>query len=297
MRTIPDTEPTKRCAAAHITQWMVDPQWFTEAVRAYQHDRFPIEAAHDGDGDRVLYQVDVAGIAHIPMMGHMMKIDSKFGGTNTLRTRHAVRTAATDTDVKAILLSIDSPGGTVAGTEELARDVANANAVKPVFAHIDDLGASAAMWVASQAGHISANATALVGSIGVVAVLEDSSKAAEKEGITVHVISTGKFKGAGIQGTKITDEHLAEIQEMVDDLNGHFLAAVSDGRQMPMDAVEAIADGRIHIAAKALDMGLIDAVQSGDETVEMIRADIAQRESKLRAANEKVNRRVAGFTV
>lgn len=271
-RTVYDVEPTQRCASNHIAPWMVEPKWFVEAVNAYKAGRFEIEAARtEKDGGRTLYAIDGNGIAYVRLSGHLMKFDSKFGGTSTIRARRAIRMAAADEDAKAILLAIDSPGGTVAGTEELARDVVAAKDQKPVFAHIDDLGASAALWVASQADHLSANKTALVGSIGTVAVIEDSSKAAEKEGIEVHVISTGPFKGAGIPGTKVTDEHLAEMQELVDDLNEHFMQAVSTGRNLPMDAVRAMADGRVHIAQKAKAMGLINAVRPFDATIRHIR--------------------------
>lgn len=293
-KTIPDLEPTKRCAAAHITPWMVEKDWFIKAVKAYQSDQLPIQAARGTEEPRVLFTVDDAGVAMIDISGHLMKSDSKFGGTSTIRTRSAVRMAAADPEVKAILLRIDSPGGTVAGTEELARDIRNAGASKPVIAHIDDLGASAALWIASQAGRVTANETAQVGSIGTVAVLEDSSEMAKKEGIKVHVISTGKFKGAGVPGTKVTDEHLAEIQEVVDDLNEHFLAAISAGRQIPMEAVREMADGSIHLADRALGMGLIDAVQPFDVTIEQIRADIVSRESAKQAERDRTRRRVMG---
>lgn len=295
MNKIIDTEPTKRCAAAHITQWMVEPGWFTEAVRAYQAGRFDFEAAKASEEDRVLFMIDDAGIAHIPIVGHMMKFDSKFGGTNTIRTRQAVRAAAGNPDVKHILILADSPGGTVAGTEELARDVRSAALVKPVTVHIDDLGASALIWVASQATFITANETALVGSIGTVAVLEDSSEAAAKEGIKVHVISTGKFKGAGVPGTEVTSEHLEEMQTLVDDLNEHFLAAISAGRNLPMDDVREMADGRVHIAGKALELGLIDAVQPMDVTIQQIRQDIVTQEAEKQAARDRARKRIAGM--
>ncbi|MBK7804424.1 MAG: S49 family peptidase [Chloracidobacterium sp.] len=81
-----------------------------------------------------------------------------------------------------------------------------------------------------------------------------------KAGVTVHVLRAGSMKGFGTPGTEITDEGLASIQVIVNGLNTFFLDAVSEGRKMEIAQVAAIADGRVHLAAKAKEMGLIDAV-------------------------------------
>jgi signal peptide peptidase SppA len=204
------------------------------------------------------------GVAVIPMAGPMMKGESKYGGANTLGIRAAVRQAANTEEVKGVLLHIDSPGGHVAGTQALAEDVARLNKKKPIHAHIDDMGASAAYWVASRAGRITASPTSEVGSIGVVGVLEDTSKEAELAGIKVHVITTGKFKAMGAPGTEVTDDHLDEAQRLVDDLFGHFRADVRAGRNMSAEQFRAVSDGRTWLAADAKRLGLIDDVASLD---------------------------------
>lgn len=257
------------CAAQHIAHWMIEPTWFAQAVAAVKDGTWEIRSFMDDKPEkRVLYVIDSNGIAIIPLVGPLMKGDSKFGGTtSTVRTRRAVRMATQDSDVRGIMLHIDSPGGTVSGTAELAADVKLADDQKPVHAFIDDLGASAAYWVASQARRVSANATAEVGSIGVVAVVEDSSGQAEAEGIKVHVIATGPFKGAFVDGTEVTPDHLAYLQQRVDEINGHFLRAISKGRKMSMAEVRKAADGRVFGAAVAQEMGLIDAVQRMDKAL------------------------------
>lgn len=272
------------CAARHITDWLLEPSFACRAVAMIRSGTWAAETSHRG-GD-ILFMVE-DGIATIPINGPMMKGDSKFGGTNSLRTRRAIRRAASDESVRGIMLQIDSPGGTVAGTGDLAGDVAAARKKKPVFAHVDDLGASAAFWIASQAEFVSANPTAEVGSIGTVAVVEDSSEAASASGVTVHVISTGEFKGAFVEGTPIPPEHLDMLQERVDDLNGHFLKAVSAGRRMPIADVRKIADGRVHIASKAKGMGLIDAVMTADQAVGALRTRI-DRAARVDKARTKI---------
>lgn len=205
--------------------------------------------------------MDDGQVAVITMRGEMMKAESSFGGASTVATRKKIRAAARDSSVRAIVLHIDSPGGTVAGTEDLADDVFQANKQKPVVAFIEDLGASAAYWVASQAGEIHANNSALVGSIGTFAVIFDSSKMAEDIGVKVHVVKAGDFKGAGVGGTPVTDEQLEEIQQRVNDFNELFLAGVTRGRaDLSLTRVRQIADGRVHIAKRAKELALIDQV-------------------------------------
>ena len=119
---------------------------------------------------------------------------------------------------------------------------------------------------------ITAGRMARVGSIGTVSIIEDTSGEAEKAGIKVHVVSTGAYKGAGAPGTEITEAHLAYAQEMVDDLNSHFLAAINVGRGGKIADLPAVADGRVHIAAKAWSAGLIDEIGSfGDAVGALVR--------------------------
>jgi len=284
---------TADCAARHVGLWLIEPTWFQEAVSQVKAGMWrpntrafntslgvvaeigppagattvkapaPIEEAK---ADKP-YFMDPTGMAVIPIDGQMMKGESKYGGANTIAIRRKVRAAMRDQDVTGIMLLVDSPGGTVAGTQDLAEDVAAANRVKPVFSHIEDLGASAAYWVMSQTRRITATPTSEVGSIGTLAVVEDYSAVAEKKGIKVHVISTGPYKGAGVPGTPITDEQLAYFRERVEAVNTHFLDAVSRGRNVSMGTVQEWADGRVWIADKARTMGLIDGVMLFDNAM------------------------------
>ena len=162
------------------------------------------------------YFVTSEGVGILPLHGPSMKARSKYGGYSTVDARRQLRAMAADERVGAILLHIDSPGGHVAGTKELADDVAAVGQTKPVHAYIEDTGASAAYWVASQARTVAANAMAMVGSLGTFTVLYDLSRMAEMEGVQVHVVSTGERKGAAVPGTPVTDGDLAEAQRLVD---------------------------------------------------------------------------------
>jgi signal peptide peptidase SppA len=227
-------------------------------------------AAAQAAGAGLLTQVQ-AGVAIITLRGVMMKTQASIGpSTSTVLVRRQVRAAAERPDVQAILLVVESGGGTVAGTGELGADVAAAARQKPTLAYIEDVGASAAYWVASQATKVYANAAAIVGSIGTYGVVHDTSGRAEREGIKVHVVRAGAFKGVGTPGTKIDAAHLGEWQRLVDGQNAMFLAAVAAGRRMPTKRVAELADGRAHLAADAVKLGLIDGVATLDSTFQAI---------------------------
>ena len=237
-----------------------------------------IPTAKSSDSDGPGYSLLPSGIAIVSLRGSLMKSPSSFSSsTSTVRARQAVRNAGRDPDVLGALFVIESPGGTVAGTQDLAADIAALEKIKPTAAYCEDLCASAAYWCASQAGMIACNPTALVGSIGTFMSVIDSSGRAEDMKIKVHVIRAGAHKGAGTPGTQITDEHLAEYQRMVDSLNEKFLSGVATGRRMSMDAVRGIADGRVHVGDQAKQLGLVDSVQSMDDTIRQLTERAGQR--------------------
>lgn len=226
-----------------------------------------------GAPDESSYELHVEdGLAIISMVGPMMKADSKFGGVSTVRTRKLVREAMVREDVSQVLMVIESGGGSVSGTKELADEVARAS--KPVTAYINDIGASAAYWVASQAGQIYANEMAEVGSIGVVAVVEDTSGMYEREGVKVHVISTGSMKGAFADGAPVTDEMLEDLQAKVDHINTIFKGSILAGRNIDPEKLDSIADGRTYTAQQAQGFGLIDGVAELETVVADLKKSI-----------------------
>jgi signal peptide peptidase SppA len=162
-----------------------------------------------------------------------------FGATGSEDIGAAIREAAGRDDIKAVFLNIDSPGGTVAGTPELADAVAALDKKKPVYAFSSGLMCSAAYWVASQARAIYATPSAQVGSIGVVQAVIDNSAALDKAGIKVEVFSVGKYKAMGAPGTPLTDDQRELIFSNLAEIAGEFHAAVlAKGRAIPAEAME-----------------------------------------------------------
>ena len=209
------------------------------------------------------------GVAHIPINGTMMKqvpcMLDLLGvqATSTEAVRAQLDAALNDSAVKSIVLDIDSPGGTVDGTQALADDVRAVRGLKPIEAHASDKMASAAYWVASQADRIVAGPTASIGSIGTVGAIHDSSQAAEKAGVKVHVISSHELKGAGIPGAPVTDAQLADFRRNVETLTGLFVDAVASGRGISAASARELATGQVWIGEEAKARGLVDEVRSG----------------------------------
>lgn len=220
-------------------------------------------------------------IAVIDIMGTLMKADSSLGSSSsTVALRQAIRQAMMDDSIDGIMLRIDSPGGTVSGTSDLADAIAQAGTKKPVWAFGEDLVASAALWLASQADQFFANSkTANIGSIGTVIGLYDTSGAAGQQGIKAKVYATGPLKGAGFPGAEITPAQDQYFQSIVEQTQTHFRDAVSKGRKLPVATVRSLETGGLFSATEAQTHGLIDGIQSFDKTMAAMFRTIKSRQS------------------
>ena len=184
------------------------------------------------------------GIGVVAIDGPMMRKPDVFArvlfrAADSNMIGDALREAGARDDIKAVFLEIDSPGGTVAGTPELAATVKSVNERKPVYAFSSGLMASAAYWVASQARAIYATPSAQVGSIGVVQAVIDDTAALDAEGIKVEVFAVGKYKAMGAPGTPLTDDQRNLIRSNLAEIAQEFHAAVlARGRAIPADAME-----------------------------------------------------------
>ena len=208
------------------------------------------------------------GIATIPIKGVLMKSVPKFfawfgiEATQYKDIQAMLKEACSDDDIKSIRLHIDSPGGQVAGVSETAESIGIAAEQKPLDAYIEDMGASGAYWLAAQANSITANANAMIGSIGVYMVAADMSKMAEDMGIKIHVIRAGQLKGMGVAGAEISDEQIAAMQEVIDGIGENFITAVATGRKMEISKVRKLATGRVWLTEAAKNNGLIDSINA-----------------------------------
>jgi len=223
------------------------------------------------------YEVTADGRAIIPVTGVIAKYArmvngvSQPQGSSIEQMRQQLAAALNDTAVRSLFLLIESPGGSVSGLADFAAEVRAASERKPVVAMIDDLGASAAYYLASQAQVLYANASAMIGSVGVYSVLVDSSKRAEAEGLTFHILKSGEHKGTGTPGVAISSGQLAQQQTYMEHFYGMFIAAVLAGRAeagLTAETLYPMADGRLWTPQQALESSLIDGVMSVEEALQ-----------------------------
>jgi protease-4 len=207
-------------------------------------------------------------VAVIPIQGTVQKR----GGYCSLGTKDLVahlNAANRDPEISAIVLDIDSPGGQVDGTEELAWAVANST--KPVVAYIDGLGASAAYWIASQASHIFINSasTAYAGSLGVLCMNIFQGAYLEKQGYKVEILrSTRAVDKARMNGVEeISDEVRAAVQADLDQIGETFIEAVTKGRAGKLSTKEDVFTGKVYKGSDAKKHGLVDTIGSLQDAV------------------------------
>lgn len=210
-------------------------------------------------------------VAVIPVTGALFprSVSGWFGtvpGMDALRAR--IGTAANNPDVASIVLDMDSPGGTVAGTVETAAAVAAAAQRKPVVAVANTLAASAAYWIASQATEVVMAPHAMAGSIGVIAVHQNVGKALERFGVETTLIRSGPRKAEGHPFGPLDDTAKEAIQARVDEAAVAFLKAVAAGRKMALpEARKRFADGHVMGSAEAVESGLADRIATLDEVI------------------------------
>jgi len=228
-------------------------------------------------------------VAVIPVFGTIMQRASMMsemsGGTSTERIAAAFGQAMNDPAVGSIVLQIDSPGGGVYGVAELADTIYKARGQKPIVAVADSMAASAAYWIAASADEIVVTPSGEVGSIGVFAAHEDVSRMLEAEGVTINLISAGKYKTEGNPFEPLGEEARAAIQARVEDYYSMFTSAVAKGRGVKVSDVRGgFGEGRVVGAQQAVKLGMADRVDTIDATVRRLMGG-GRRGSSQRADN------------
>ena len=165
-------------------------------------------------------------------------------------------------DKKTINIYVDSPGGYVAGIEKVVKKFELLKKHKYISVRSEGMIASAAYWLASISNRISVSSLAQVGSVGAYTTITDSSKWYERNGITTHMISSGKMKGAGHPGTEVTPELIEAEQKIIDSIAERFYATVEKYRYVS----DAYKDGGIYLADEALKMGLVEVVSDEEDS-------------------------------
>jgi protease-4 len=168
--------------------------------------------------------------------------------------------ALSDGSVKAILIEINSPGGSVVASEEIAEAIKEAKEKKPVVAWLGEIATSGGYYVASASSYIVADPGTITGSIGVISVFPEYSRLLEKLGINMTVIKAGEYKDFSTGYRPLTEEERRMVEEIIYDFYELFIAEVAQNRNLSVEHVKQVAEGRIYSARRAKELGLVDEV-------------------------------------
>jgi protease-4 len=178
-----------------------------------------------------------------------------------------LRKADKDDSVKAILLRINSPGGTAAASQEIYREVKRVK--KPVVVSIADVGASGAYWVACGADRIVASPASDVGSIGVILIIPNLKGLFEKVGIEYVVVSKGKYKDLGNPARRLTEEERKILDAQAEIVYEQFIDAVAESRKLSESEVRELATGLAFLGTEAKEKGLVDELGNFRDAVKI----------------------------
>ncbi|MDE3083837.1 MAG: signal peptide peptidase SppA [Verrucomicrobiota bacterium] len=181
--------------------------------------------------------------------------EGEIGGDKFARKLRELRQ---DDSVKAIVLRVNSPGGSATAAEEIQRELRLARKVKPVIVSMGTVAASGGYWISAYGDKIFAEPTTITGSIGVFGLFFNVQKLAGDLGLTFDVVKTGKFADVLTISRPKTDAELARFQHLVDWIYDQFVAKVAEGRHLDRAKVEAIAQGRVWSGVEAKNLGLVD---------------------------------------
>jgi protease-4 len=172
-------------------------------------------------------------------------------------------------NVRAVILDIDSPGGSATASGYMYYAVKALAAKKPVVAFIRGLGASGAYMLAAPATRIVSIPSALIGSIGVISMRPSIYEALDKVGVRMNVTKSDRLKDMGSMFREATEEEKIKEQDLVDDLYDQFLDIVAEGRGMDKARVKEVATGEVYTARKCKDLGLVDELGDLERAIDL----------------------------
>jgi protease-4 len=199
-------------------------------------------------------------IAIVYAEGAIVDGEGDRGDIGGVKFARELRRLRQDDSIKAIVLRVNSPGGSASASENIGREVRLTRKVKPVVVSMGTYAASGGYWISAYGDRIFAEPTTITGSIGVFGIQFDVQKLANSVGLTFDVVKTGKFADAITITRPKTEAELAVFQNMVDWIYGEFVAKVADARKLKIEVVQEIAQGRVWSGAEAKKLGLVDEI-------------------------------------
>ena len=220
------------------------------------------------------------------------------------RLAKKLRQLRLDDKVKAVVLRVNSPGGSASASEVISREVKLMSEEKPVIVSMGNIAASGGYWISMNADRIVAEVNTITGSIGVFGVLFNIQEIANQNGITWDVVKIGKFADLNTTSRPKTEDELVLIQKMVDSIYERFIKNVATARNLAPEKVEEIAQGRVWSGANAQKLGLVDEI-GGIETAIKVAAEKAElgdswkieEYPKSRSLEQQIFRSLSGMEV
>jgi protease-4 len=206
-------------------------------------------------------------IAVVYAEGEIVDGEGDMGEVGGSRFSRELRKLRLDDSIKAVVLRVNSPGGSASASEVIQREVRLMKQVKPIVISMGTYAASGGYWISTYGDRIFAEPTTITGSIGVFGMQFDVQRLANNFGITFDAVKTGKFADTLTISRPKTPEELAVFQRLVDWIYGEFITKVSESRKLKREDVEEIAQGRVWSGAEALKLKLVDEIGGLDAAI------------------------------
>jgi protease-4 len=242
------------------------------------------EKTVEGKGDSKVLLMDVSGVISDEGVAPVLTIGSPPPRVPLLvRFREELKKAKDDDKVRALVLRINSPGGTVTASDIMFRELDDfrRTAKVPVVAIMMDVAASGGYYVALAADTILAHPTTVTGSIGTIMISVNAKDLLDKVGLSPTTIKSGVHKDMGSPFRALTPEERTIFQSIIDDLQRQFVSKLIDRRRLPADTARALADGRVYTAEQALQHKLVDRIGYMSDAVALARRAAGLDEARV----------------
>lgn len=246
-----------------------------------------VETFVSGKGEDKIVLVQIKGIIS------EKSIDNPFFNTpGTVQVvKQCLEQAADDGQVKAVLFEIDSPGGGITASDVIYNDIIHfkQDTSKKVVAYMEDVAASGGYYVSVAADKIIAHPTTITGSIGVIMPLINVAGLIDKYGIKDNSIKSGLMKDIGSPLKEMLPEEKNVLSETVREMYMRFVTIISNGRHLPIDQVERIADGRIYTGNQAMGLGLIDQIGYFEDAINLAKGLAGLKDAKIIRYQQRIS--------
>jgi capsid assembly protease len=280
-------------AEVYNTPWMIDPSKFAEIEAAFLNRvnlgvgaNLPTAAR---PSKREVREVK-GDVAIINVSGTLTPRPSLMtsGGTSCREVSEALSEYVADSDIGAIVLRFNSPGGQTSGIQELGEQIVESKRIKPCHGVAEHSALSAAYWLLSQCTSVSAAPNSMIGSIGVIWSHTNMVKSLEMQGKSTTLVTSGRRKAGGSPELPLDEETRKHMEQMCESLHEKFISAVASGRNVSKDTVRSAAwgEGAQLLADDAIKCGMVDRIATCQNIVDMLRGQ-SSAHSKRKLATRK----------